>query len=62
MIDTANHYLSPSAIKKTIDGMLMVKLNVLHWHIVGSYSFPMDVGNPSGIYLRNLMSLPILFH
>ena len=42
MIDTANHYLSTSLIKETIDLMSFHKFNVLHWHIMDSYSFPLE--------------------
>lgn len=40
LVDTANHFLPTSTLKKFIDGMAAVKLNTLHWHIVDSYSFP----------------------
>lgn len=43
MIDTARYYLDITAIKKIIDAMLYMKLNVLHWHIVDEESFPMQV-------------------
>ncbi|EDQ89607.1 uncharacterized protein MONBRDRAFT_25125 [Monosiga brevicollis MX1] len=49
LLDTANHYLSLDAIKTTLDGMAMVKLNLLHWHIVDSYSFPMEVMQQQGL-------------
>ena len=42
MIDTGRHFLSVNAIKRTIDGMSAFKLNVLHWHILDSTSFPVQ--------------------
>ena len=41
MLDTARHYLNKDVIKRTIDGMMFNKLNVLHWHIVDAESFPL---------------------
>lgn len=43
MIDTANHYLSIDLIKETLDLMSFHKFNVLHWHMIDSYSFPLEV-------------------
>lgn len=33
MIDPARHFLPVAVIKRNIDGMAAVKLNVLHWHL-----------------------------
>lgn len=42
LIDTARNFLSVEMIKKNIDGMALSKLNVLHWHITDSQSFPLE--------------------
>lgn len=43
LLDTARNYLPISAIERTIDGMGASKLNVFHWHITDSQSFPLEI-------------------
>lgn len=63
VLDTSRNYFPIDAIKRTIDGMAMVKLNTFHWHITDSHSFPLviksqpDLANlgaysPQQIYTR----------
>lgn len=42
LIDSARHFLPTSTILKILDGMSVNKMNVLHWHITDSQSFPME--------------------
>nr|XP_023013669.1 chitooligosaccharidolytic beta-N-acetylglucosaminidase isoform X1 [Leptinotarsa decemlineata] len=41
LLDTARNFLSLDTIKINIDGMAASKMNVLHWHITDSQSFPL---------------------
>lgn len=41
LLDTARNYLPLSTIKRTVDAMSACKLNVLHWHVTDSHSFPL---------------------
>ena len=40
MIDSGRHFLPTSHVKHAIEAAAMVKLNVIHWHLVDSSSFP----------------------
>jgi len=40
LIDTARHFLPLSLILQNLDAMAMNKLNVLHWHVTDSQSWP----------------------
>ena len=40
LVDSSRHFLPVSQIMHTIDAMSYNKLNLLHWHIVDSSSFP----------------------
>ncbi|PVV04821.1 hypothetical protein BB560_000666 [Smittium megazygosporum] len=52
MIDTARNYYSVDSIKRTMDGMVYSKLNVLHWHIVDSQSWPIESLFDPQLYIK----------
>lgn len=41
MMDTVTHFYPISSIKRTIDGLMYNKMNIMHWHIIDDDSFPM---------------------
>ncbi|KAF9585402.1 hypothetical protein BGW38_002550 [Lunasporangiospora selenospora] len=41
LLDTSRHYIPVKDILRTIDAMSMVKLNVLHWHVLDQQSYPL---------------------
>uniref|UniRef100_A0A1B0D7A1 Beta-hexosaminidase n=1 Tax=Phlebotomus papatasi TaxID=29031 RepID=A0A1B0D7A1_PHLPP len=45
LLDTVRQFYSVKSIKRTIDAMAMVKLNVFHWHITDANSYPMKLQN-----------------
>jgi len=39
MIDSARHFIPPDVIKRNLDGMEAVKMNVFHWHLSENQGF-----------------------
>eukprot|EP00041_Stephanoeca_diplocostata_P028623 m.823749 g.823749 ORF g.823749 m.823749 type:complete len:619 (-) comp23404_c0_seq1:2097-3953(-) len=42
MVDTARHFQPLESLRIMIDSLPYAKINVLHWHMVDSQSFPME--------------------
>lgn len=49
MLDTARDYLFPDTIKQMLDGMMLGRLNVFHWHINDDESFPLKLSSYPGL-------------
>ncbi|MEO7964703.1 MAG: family 20 glycosylhydrolase, partial [Gemmatimonadaceae bacterium] len=41
-VDVSRHFMPVDQVKRTIDGMSMVKLNVLHWHLSDDQGFRVE--------------------
>jgi hexosaminidase len=42
LLDVSRHWQPPSAIKRTLDAMSVVKLNVFHWHLSDDQGFRVE--------------------
>ena len=56
LLDTARHYLPVDVIKTHMDAMVMVKMNVLHWHLTDDESWPYVVGGMPEVSGRGAFS------
>ncbi|XP_052903586.1 chitooligosaccharidolytic beta-N-acetylglucosaminidase [Anopheles moucheti] len=43
LIDTARNYIPIKCLKKQLDGMAASKMNVFHWHMTDTQSFPIQL-------------------
>ncbi|KAL9918528.1 chitooligosaccharidolytic beta-N-acetylglucosaminidase-like isoform 1-T4 [Glossina fuscipes fuscipes] len=43
LLDTARNFIPLRLIHNTIDAMAASKLNVFHWHVVDTHSFPLEI-------------------
>ena len=52
MIDSARHFMSVEVIKRNLDAMAAVKLNVLHWHLTEDQGFRVETKKFPELYLQ----------
>ncbi len=52
MIDSARHFMPLDVIKRNLDAMAAVKLNVLHWHLTEDQGFRVETKKFPGLYLQ----------
>ena len=61
MLDTSRNYYPVEDILRTIEGMSMNKLNVFHWHITDSQSFPLVVPSEPGLADKGSYGLDMMY-
>jgi hexosaminidase len=52
MIDSARHFMPLEVIKRNLDAMAAVKLNVLHWHLTEDQGFRVETRKFPELYLQ----------
>jgi len=52
MVDSARHFQPVEVIKRTLDGMASVKLNVLHWHLTEDQGFRVETKKFPELHLQ----------
>lgn len=43
LLDTARNFVPLKFLRSTLDAMAASKMNVLHWHVVDTHSFPLEI-------------------
>ena len=52
LVDSARHFVRLETLKAVVDGLAHSKMNVLHWHICDSQSFPLALASAPELALR----------
>ena len=51
-LDTSRHYLPLDSLRRTLDGMAAVKLNVFHWHLTDDQGFRIECKKYPALHLK----------
>ena len=43
LLDTSRNFMTLRQIRNTLDAMAASKLNVFHWHVADTHSFPLEI-------------------
>lgn len=62
LLDTARHFIPRPVILKILDGMSVNKMNVFHWHITDSQSFPMESKRVPEMHQHGAFSEDEVYH
>jgi hexosaminidase len=62
LVDTARHFIPTTTLLKILDGMSANKMNVFHWHITDSQSFPMETKRLPQMHTYGAFSREKVYH
>lgn len=62
VLDTARRFVSKEVLRRVVHGMMLAKLNVLHWHITDDDSFPMFSTNYRGLCFDAAFSKNMVYY
>lgn len=60
-LDTSRNFYPVEVIKRTINGLAMVKLNTFHWHISDSQSFPLLLKSHPELTMHSAYSMDKIY-
>lgn len=61
MLDTARNFMPIQDLRRVLDGMSSSKLNVFHWHISDSQSFPLKLPSLPQLALHGAYSSNMVY-
>lgn len=56
LIDTARNYMAVKSLKRQLDAMAASKMNVFHWHMTDSQSFPLELNTQKFLSIKGAFS------
>ncbi len=62
MIDTGRNFIPVRSLRRMVDAMAASKLNILHWHITDSNSFPFYSKSVPQVSVDTGSNRPVIFY